>query len=148
MSGWNATVVQVSGVTMLGFGGLVLACALIIVKQSGSARPRLLRADRVTSVLGLIGAVGLVLSSTALYITYHPYSEIFHRFIRQGDASHIRELTDFLNYTQVLPGVGDFYQTLDFVSYFWMAVTVLGVIGLVLMVLRHFRSHPRATAQA
>ena len=145
MSGWNATVVQVSGVTMLGFAGLVLACALIIVKQSGSARPRALRADRVTSMLGLTGAVGLVLSSTALYITYHPYSAIFDRFIRQGDASHIRELTDFLGYTQVLPGAGGSYH---FVSNFWVAVTLLGVIALLLMILRHIPRHRRATAEA
>lgn len=123
------------------FGGLVVVCALVILKQSGSLRPTALRVNRITAALSVTGAVGLLLSSAALYITYRPYAKIFERFIRAGDMSHVQELSDFLGSTQALLGAGDFYKTRDFIFYFWAGVTVLAAIGLLLMTLRHFFGH-------
>lgn len=148
MSGWNATVVKVSGLMMFGFGGLLLICALSIIARSRSLRPSALRADRVTAALGLTGAVGWLLASAALYITYRPYSEIFERYIQAGDVSHIRELSEFLDSALVLPGAGSFYQERDFVSYFWLCLTLLGLGALSLMVARHFVRRPHVGAPA
>jgi hypothetical protein len=47
----------------------------------------------------------------------------------------------------VLPGyASDSYLLVNFPFYFWTGVTLLGVIGLALILLRHFLGHPHAHA--
>ncbi len=148
MSGWNATVVKASGLMMVGFGGLLLICALSVIARSRSLRPSALRVDRVTAALGLTGAVGWLLTSASLYITYRPYSEIFERYIQAGDVSHMRELSEFLGSTSVLPGIRSFYQEQDFVFYFWLGLTLLGLSALSFMVARHVVKRRNVSAPA
>ena len=148
VSGWNATVVKVSGLMMVGFGVLLLNCALSIIARSRSLRPSALRADRMTAAFGLTGAVGWLLASAALYVTYRPYSVIFDRYIQAGDESHIRELSQFLDSALVLPGAGSFYQEQYFVSYFWLGLTLSGLSALSLMAVRHIVRRRHASALA
>lgn len=140
--------VKASGLMVLLFGGLVLICALTIIARSRGVRPSALNAGPVAQALGLVGAVGLLVSSAMLYVSYRPYAEIFRRFIHTGDESRIRELSDFLAYTQAPLGVDYFHQIWDFAFYFWAVVILLGLIGLLLMGMRLFLSRPRASSPA
>jgi hypothetical protein len=81
-----------------------------------------------------------------LYVSYRPYADIFQRFIRTADDSRIRELIEFLDYTLVPLGAQGLKNQLDFVFYFWIGVTALCVIALLLVVLRGFHNRPRAKA--
>lgn len=148
VSGWNASVVRASGLLMLVSGGLVMICALTVMARSRSRRRSALPARPVAQALGLAAAVGLLVSSAALYVSYRPYAEIFQQLIHTGEGSQVRQLSDFLGRTQVPPGVHGFYQMRDFVFYFWASVTLLGVIGLLLMGMRLFLSRPRASGTA
>ena len=121
-------------------------CATAIIARGRSLRLSSLRTSWLTGTFGLGGAVGLLLSSVTLYVSYWPYAEIVQRFIHTGDESRIRELSEFLGYTLVLLGAQGFKNRLDCVFYFWFGVTALCVIALLLMAVRHFRNRPRAKA--
>jgi hypothetical protein len=154
VSGWNASVVKAAGPMMVGFSGLLLICALSLIARIRSPR---LRVDRAIAALGLTGAVGWLLTSAVLYITYRPYSQIFERFVRAGDVSQIRELSEFLGSTSTLMllyvrsfavngTVG--YEQRDIAFYFWIGVTLLGLGALSLIAARHIvrRRHAGASA--
>jgi hypothetical protein len=95
----------------------------------------------------LTSAVGLLLSSATVYLTYRPYWYIFQRAILNGDRSQTRDFRDFLMATQWLSGVGPHsYLLVNLPFYFWTGVTLLGVIGLALILLRHFLGRPHAHA--
>jgi hypothetical protein len=101
----------------------------------------------VATVVTLAGAVGLLLSSATIYLTYRPYWYIFQRAILNGDRSQTRDFRDFLMATHVLPGVAPHsYLSVNFQFYFWAGVILLGVAGLVLILLRHLLGRPRANA--
>jgi hypothetical protein len=147
---WNALEFNSSALMMLVFaGGVVVAASILILRRNGMS-PNNLRAKRVAAALALTGAVGLLLSSAALYVIYHRYGEIFDHVLK-GDKSRITDLGSFLAYTRELPFVSllriwrPYYDTLNFVFYFWLAVIVMGLIGLLFLSLRHLRSHPRAS---
>jgi hypothetical protein len=72
---------------------------------------------------------------------------IFQRAILTSDRSQAGELAYFLEHTQLLFGFYSSYQVQNFVFCFWAGLTLLGVIGLLLLlVMRHFRRRPRGTA--
>jgi hypothetical protein len=102
----------------------------------------------------LTSAVGLLFSSVTLYLTYRPYWYIFHNAILNGDGVQSRDLQEFLTSMQALPGVPHRLHVLmvallysgspSFLFYVWVGVTLLGVIGLALIVLRRFLGQTRA----
>ncbi|MFZ0961684.1 MAG: hypothetical protein WAO35_12325, partial [Terriglobia bacterium] len=137
----NAAVLQISSLMMIIFSGvIVLAALVLIVASRRGARPATQRFNPVTTVVALAGAVGLLVSSATVYLTYRPYWYILQSTILNGDRSHARDLREFLMAAQVLPGsVSDSsYLLRNFRFYFWTGVTLLGVIGLALILLRHF----------
>jgi hypothetical protein len=142
----NAAVLQISGLMMLIFSGLVvIAGSVVIVGSRRGAALAAQRAKPVATVVTLAGAVGLLLSSATIYLTYRPYWYIFQRAILNGDRSQTRDFRDFLMATHALPGVAPHsYLLLNFQFYFWAGVTLLGVAGLVLILLRHFLDRPSA----
>ena len=144
----NAAVLQISGLMMLIFSGLVVvAGSVVIVGSRRGARPAAQRAKPVATVVTLAGAVGLLLSSATIYLTYRPYWYIFQRAILNGDPSQTRDFRDFLMATHALPGVAPHsYLLVNFQFYFWAGVILLGVAGLVLILLRHLLGRPRANA--
>jgi ABC-type transporter Mla maintaining outer membrane lipid asymmetry permease subunit MlaE len=66
--------------------------------------------------------------------------------ILTGDGSEAGELASFLEHAQLLFGFHVFFQREHLPLCFWTGVTLLGVIGLLLLVMRHFRRRPRGTA--
>ena len=146
VSRWNAFIARTSGLMMLFSGGLLLTCALTVIGRGRSLRLSSLRPGRLNLGLGLGGAIGSLLSSAMLYVSYRPYAEILQRFIRTGDDSRIAELSEFLAYAQIPLGAEQFKHLGDFVFYFWVGVTVLCILALLLVVLRHFQHRERANA--
>jgi hypothetical protein len=121
---------------VLGLGALVILIAGKRKRPSRAAgRPR-----SAAMVVGMASAVGLLLSSTAIYLIYRPYWYIFQTAVLSGDRSHIADLRDFLAAVQRLPGGlrgGTLPVNLPF--YFWTAATALCTAGIVLLFLRNFQ---------
>jgi hypothetical protein len=153
----NAAVVEISGLMILLFSGLVVIATLILIAGSRRhAQPTAKRAKPVATIVVLTSAAGLLFSSVTLYLTYRPYWYIFQGAIQNGDRVQTRDLQEFLNSLQMLPGVPHRFNLLldallysgspSFLFYVWAGVTLLGVIGLALILLRHFLGRPRAHA--
>ncbi len=142
----NAAVLQVSSLMMVIFTGLtVVALAMLIAGRRRGGRADAPRSTPVATIVALTSTMGLLLSSATIYLTYRPYWYILQRAMLNGDRSQTRDLSDFLMATRGLPGVGPgSYLTPNLPMYFWTGVTLLGSVGLVLILLRHFLSRPRA----
>jgi ABC-type transport system involved in multi-copper enzyme maturation permease subunit len=131
---------------MVLFSGLmVVAAAMLIASSRRGGRPGVPRSRPLATVVALTSAMGLLLSSATIYLTYRPYWYIFQRAILNGDRSQARDLRHFLAAIRGLPGLKPgSYLPRNLPVYFWAGVTLLGVIGLVLILLRHFLGRPRA----
>lgn len=148
----NAAVVEIAGLMILVFCGLiVIAAAILIAARRRGARPATRRAVPMATIVVTSSAVGLLFSSVTLYLTYRPYWYIFQSARLNGQSVQTRDLSEFLNSTQMLPGMSPhLFQTLleallysgspSFLFYVWTGVTLLAVSGLVLIVLRGLRS--------
>jgi hypothetical protein len=153
----NAAVVEISGVMILFFSGLVvIALAILIAGSRRSARPATKRAKPVATIVVLTSAAGLLFSSVTLYLTYRPYWYIFQNAILNGERVPTLDLQEFLVSMQMLPGVPHRASVLldallysgspSFLFYVWASVTLLGVIGLALILLRRLLGRPHAHA--
>jgi len=143
VSHWNSFVVKASGLAILFTGGLLLTCALAIIVRGKSLRLSALRPSRLTLGVGLCGAIGALLSSAVLYVTYRPYAEILQRFIRNGDETSLTEVASFLHSTQLPLGAQGFLDVWQFAFYFWSGVVLLCTFVLLVAVLRRFQHRAR-----
>ncbi len=151
----NAAVVEISGFMILIFSGLALiALSILIVGSRKKAGQVSRRAAPVAIIVILASAVGMLFSSVTLYLTYRPYWCIFHTAILNGDGVQSRDLQEFLASMQSLPGMSHRINVLinalfysgspGLLFYVWAGVTLLGVCGLALIVLRRFLGQTRA----
>jgi hypothetical protein len=163
---WSALTVELADAGMMASAFLLLIAIVLVLAKSRSLKPGRLRVGRATTVLGLIGAGGLLVSSIALYVAYRPYAAIYTRFLQTGDTSQLKMLRDFLEFTRTpfatqmyrpFPGhhgpvvvFSPYVSTHAFTFYFWLAVTVMGLATLAVLGGRHLlkRSRPRADAAA
>jgi hypothetical protein len=153
VSHWNAFLVRLSGLAMLLCAVLLLLCTVGVIVRNRSLRLSSLHPSRLTLVLGAVAAIGAILSSAVLFVTYRPYSELLHRFLSNGDDPGKPELSAFLRDAQ-LPigshffiGQGSWYvASQSIVFYFWFAVTILCVLALATAVFRHYQTRPRIRA--
>jgi hypothetical protein len=150
VSHWNAFLVRLAGLSMLVSGGLLLICAVGVVVRTRSARLPSLRPSRLTLALGLAAALGALLSSVVLFVSYWLYAELLRRFLRNDEDGGTAELSNFLGDARLPLGsqfnLGSWYVGVwNDVFYFWFAVTILCVLALLIAVVRHFqtRSRPR-----
>ncbi len=158
---WNALVVELADAAMLLSGFLLLVAFMIVLAKSRSLKPQKLRMGPVTTGLGFLGAVGLLVSSVTLYVAYRPYAAIYTHFLQTGDASQLGILRNLIESTRTPIGTqiyrftpgplgpaffGPYVSTVDFTFYFWLAITVLGVATLAVLGGRHLlkRFRPRA----
>ena len=123
-----------------------MICALAVIVRGKSFRRSALRPDRLTLVVGLCGAIGALLSSVVLYVSYRPYAEILQRFIRNGDETSLTELSSFLDATRLPLGAQGFLDVWQLVFYFWFGVVLLCILALMVAVLLRFQHRPRANA--
>lgn len=153
VSHWNAFLVRLAGLSMLVCGGILLICAVGVVVRARSVRLPSLRPSRLTLALAFASAIGALLASAVLFVSYWPYSELLQRFLRNGDDVGLSELSGFLGDAR-LPlgsqfnlGPGSWYVgSWKAVFYFWLAVTILCALALLIAVFRHFKTRPRAAA--
>jgi len=148
----NAAFVQVSGLLILIFAGLLAAAALILIASRRGEKSGTRRFRPAATGVTVISGIGLLLSSATLYLTYRPYWYIFQGAILNGDQSQVRDLHDFLIASQSpFSFLGRVYLP-ELSVYFWAGVTLLCVLALVLILLRHvglrarpdgFQHHPR-----
>jgi len=146
VSGRNALVLQVSSLIMVILCALLLVAASVLIATIRQGRNTGTPGDHPwATVLVLISAVGLLLSSATIYLTYRPYWYIFQRAILDGDRSQARDLREFLSAIQ-FPGGFDLGTSprFDVPMYFWAGVILLSVAGLVIILLRHFPIRPEA----
>ena len=153
----NAAVVEISGLMILFFFGLVVvAVSILIVGSRANARPAVRRARPFATMIVASSSAGLLFSSVTLYLTYRPYWYIFQAAVSSGGRSQARDLRDFLIAAETPAGVP--YRVLldallysgspSFLFYVWAGVTLLGVIGLAVILLRHLREdRPAKTLQ-
>jgi hypothetical protein len=150
----NATVVEISGLMILVFAGLVVVAATILIAgRRRDERPPAQRMKAVAALVVLTSGVGLLFSAATLYLTYRPYWYIYQRAVQTGGASHARDLLDFLSATKVLPVVPPrfdlwldsllYYHSLNYLFLFWAGLTMIGVGGLALILLRHVQARAR-----
>ncbi|HEY2546903.1 MAG TPA: hypothetical protein VGI46_12620 [Candidatus Acidoferrum sp.] len=147
VSSWNAFLVKLSGMLMLLFSAVLLLCVFGVMIRGRSIKLPSLRPSSMTLALGFGSAVGVLLSSAVLFVSYWPYSELLQSFLRNGDESGIPELSNFLGIAQVPLGTGGFLGVSNAVFHFWFGVIVLCVVTL-LFVLWRFRHRPRVAAAA
>jgi hypothetical protein len=153
----NAAVVEISGLMVLLFAALVAIAASILLAGSRRwAGPVAQQARPVAVIVILSGAVGMLFSSVTLYLTYRPYWYIFQTAILNGERVPSADLQFFLTELSLFHGVSSphlirtlmdalFYSgSPSFLFYVWTGATLLGVIGLALIVLRRLRGRPRA----
>jgi hypothetical protein len=142
----NATVLMVSGLLapLLLIVFMIAASVLIVARlRSGRAAPQ--RARPGATIVAMTSAVGLLLSSATIYLTYRPYWYILRRAILNGDISHTRDLREFLTVTH-LPSeaASGGALLLSLPLYFWTGLILIAFAGLILSLLRHFRERTPA----
>jgi hypothetical protein len=153
VSHWNAFLLRLSGLVMLFCAALLLLCGLGVVIRNRSLKLGSLHPSRATLALGFSAAVGSLLSSAILFVSYRPYAELLQRFLSKGDDAQLFELSAFLRDTQ-LPfgsqfnlGPGSWYVgSSRVVFYFWLGLTILCALAFFTAVLRHFHHRTRANA--
>lgn len=150
---WNAFLIRLAGLSMLFCAAVLAICALGVVVRTRSVALSALRPSRLTLALAFTSAIGALLSSAVLFVSYWPYSQLFRRFLNTGDDYHLSDLSAFLGDTQLPLGsefsMGSWYvASWNIVFYFWFAVTFLCVLALTIAIFRHFQTRPRAHAAA
>jgi len=142
----NAAVLQISSLMMIVFCVLmVVAAAVLVAGRLGGGRPGAPRISPAATIAALTSALGLLLSFATIYLTYRPYWYIFQHAILNGDRRQARDLREFLLAVRTLPGfTPGSYLPLTLPMYFWTGVTLVGILGLVVILLRHLRGRPPA----
>ncbi|HTV56323.1 MAG TPA: hypothetical protein VMI06_15580 [Terriglobia bacterium] len=138
----NAFVLQLSALMMLVFSGLLIGAAAVpFITSRAHGRPE--RKKRGTIVfVTLTSAVGLLLSSATVYLTYRPYWYILQGDLLKGSARRSSGLRTFLAAIRTLPGF-DRRIIATLPVYFWASVILAAIAALTLIFLRHFRDPPR-----
>lgn len=136
----NAAVMQISSLLMLIFAGPLIVVAGVLITRGRRGK----KLGAGATVLGLTSAVGFLLSSATLYLTYRPYWYIFQGAVLKGETSQTGDLHSFLAALHTLPGIKPYPgQLLWLPVYFWMGVILAAMAGLMLILLRHFRRRTR-----
>jgi hypothetical protein len=148
LSHWNALIARASGLTLLFCALLFITCAVGALVRGKPLKSSSLVASPLTLGIGLGSAMGALLSSAMLYVSYRPYSQILQRFTVSGDKGQIPELGRYLEDMQLPIGAGGYLGASEAAFHFWCGVTILCALAVLIAVFRHFKTRPRATAPA
>lgn len=143
LSHWNALIARASGLTLLFSALLFLTCALGLLVRGRSVKPRSLVASPLTLGVGLTSALGALLSSVMLYVSYRPYSQILQRFTVSGDKGQIPELSRYLEDMRLPIGARGYLAASEAAFHFWCGVAILCVLASLIAIFRHFQTRPR-----
>lgn len=140
----NAFVLQFSALMMLMFSLLLISAAVILIVTSRAPGRSGRKKGGAAIFLALTSAVGLLLSSATVYLTYRPYWYILQNDLLKGSASQNSGLRSFMAAIRKVPGP-DSRMVLSLPLYFWASVILAAVALLTFIFLRHFREPPRLT---
>jgi hypothetical protein len=132
---WNAAAGQVASAAMLVSVVLLLVgmANLVLVRREKSADGIWAKGLRVS---GLVGGTGLLASSIVLYISYHPYAELFSRFAQGTGGAGADALMSFWGFSEFAWGIGTILPP----GPGWLALLVLAACLLVIEIYRVFAS--------
>jgi hypothetical protein len=145
VSHWNAAITKASGLLLVFSALLLLICTFVVVVRGRFFRLNSFHPSFLTLALGMGGAIGSLLGSVMLFVSYWPYAQILQRFILAGDDSRIADLTAFLSDMSMPLGAQDFLSVRKVALDFWFAVVVLCLLAL-LLVVWHFQRRSRVSA--
>ncbi|MGH9326712.1 MAG: hypothetical protein ACRD2B_08525 [Terriglobia bacterium] len=140
----NAFVLQISALMMLIFAGLLASTAVLLIAGWRSRKRSRRSARGVMVFVTLTSAVGFLLSSATVYLTYRPYWYLLQGELLKSSTGESSGIRSFLAAIRRLPAV-DRGILLNLPVYFWAAVILAAVAVLTLIFLRHLRSPPRLT---
>lgn len=145
----NAWTVQSSGLLVLAFGAVILVSGLYAGVRRWLPTARQTGGSPGMMVAGLVSAIGFCVSCITLFVSYRPYAEIFNTFVTYGFVPQEESLWLFLGLVEP-PYLlwGSWQSRLAALHYFWTAVTILCILGLVLLIVRGVVSHLRAATPA
>jgi hypothetical protein len=133
---WNAVAGQVAVAALL--GSLILL--LVWIAQPALAGVTKLKEGILAGGLrgvGVVGGAGLLASSVALYVSYHPYAELYARFLQAHGAAEADSLISFWGFAESAWMVGNLFSD----GFGWLALLFLAVVLLVFEIYRVFFSH-------
>src|SRR5690348_15808104 len=110
---------------MIAFGAILALCVAGVVVRNRSLKLLSLHPSELTLALAFGSAVGGVLASAILFVSYWPYSHALQRFISAGDESGLLERSRFLSDARVPLGTVGFLGVPNAVFYFWFGVAIL-----------------------
>jgi hypothetical protein len=145
VSARNAAVLHISTLALLIFTTMMaIAAAAIARGMLVRARRAAPRSQSIAWATLLAGALGFLISSATIYLTYRPYWYIYQNQILNGSRSRAHAARDYPTVAQSLQYYG--FAAANVPVYFWLGLILLGVTGLVLILLRHFLGRPPANA--
>jgi hypothetical protein len=133
---WNAAAGQVATAAMLVSVVLLLVwiADLIVTRRTALKEGIMAKCLRAS---GIVGGCGLLASSVALYISYHPYAELFNRFVQGAGADGTEPLMSFWGFAESPWKLQGIFS----VALGWIALLFLAACLLAFEVYRFFSSH-------
>lgn len=147
-SQWNAFIARTSGFALLFCALFFLTCVAGVIVRSKSLKLSSLVASSLTFGVALASAVGALLSSAMLYVTYRPYSQILEKYALSGDTGQIPALTQYLELMNQPLGARSYIGASEVAFKFWCVVAVLCAIAVLVAVMRHFQTGAKAPVAA
>jgi hypothetical protein len=90
----------------------------------------------------------LLLSSAALYFLYHPFAQIYSRYLHIPSSPPAREQLESALFVSHLPWLRESFMSADFTFRFWFATTTILVFVVIALLGRMFlRRQPTKSAQ-
>ncbi len=129
---WNAEIGMVSMLVLL-FSAILLAGWGLSVPArrfwAGTGSGRLGGFYRAS---GFAGALGLLVSSLTLYLSYHPYAELFGRFAKGRGAADAGSLMAFWGFAEIPWALNGMFSR----DFWWLALLILAAFLLGFEILR------------
>lgn len=142
----NGAVFQIASLVMVVFSVLFISAAMVLwVARGPGNKPGKQTLKLAATTVTFASAVGVLLASATVYLTYRPYWYILQHAIQTGDSGQTRDLMTFLLAIRSLAMIEAALST-DFPIYLWAGVTLLCVLGLLIIFLRHIPGPPHAHA--
>jgi uncharacterized RDD family membrane protein YckC len=140
---WNAEVGQISFLVLLVSVILLAAWGLYFAARRFRASAASGRLEGLIRASGFAGELGLVVSSLTLYLSYHPYAQLFERFAQGSGAAQSDWLMTFWGFAEVPWAVNGMFSD----GFWWFALLALAACLLAFEIFR-IASGPRPSRAA
>jgi hypothetical protein len=118
---WNAEIGMVSMLVMLFSGILLVGWGLYLLGRRLRAGAGSGRLGGFFRASGFAGGLGLLVSSLTLYLSYHPYAELFGHFGKGRGAADAGSLMAFWGFAEIPWALNGMFSR----DFWWLALLVL-----------------------